>query len=134
MDCKGIIGVFRNRTFWIGMVMIMIAVYMCSSTQLRLSLGIGGLSRLCSSGFMRTCVFHMEKMRILRLFVAELLMNIYFLPGSGDNMDLRSLLDWVSLISLVDFYTYCTKYKILPSPSCSAIVLRHDSIANIQHW
>jgi len=67
-------------------------------------------------------------------FVAELLMNIYFLPGSGDNMDLRSLLDWVSLISLVDFYTYCTKYKILPSPSCSAIVLRHDSIANIQHW
>jgi len=34
MDCKGIIGVFENRTFWVGMVMIMIALYVCA-IQLR---------------------------------------------------------------------------------------------------
>jgi len=52
---------------------------------------MGGVSRLCISGFMRTCVFHMERMnQNITTFVAELLMNIYFPPSSGDNMDFDS--------------------------------------------
>jgi hypothetical protein len=42
--------------------MIMIALYVCNSTQISLSFGMGGVLRLCISGFMRTCVFHMERM------------------------------------------------------------------------
>jgi hypothetical protein len=42
--------------------MIMIALYVCNSTQIRSSFGMGGVLRLCISAFMRTCVFHMERM------------------------------------------------------------------------
>jgi hypothetical protein len=42
--------------------MIMTALYVHNSTQISLSFGMGGVLRLCISGFMGTGVFHMEKM------------------------------------------------------------------------
>ena len=112
------------------MVMIMIALYVCNSTQIRLSFGMGRASRLCISGSMRTFVFHMERMnQNITTFCCRASYEHLLRPEFRWQYGLWRWLDWVSLISLAFFYTYCTKYKILLSPSCSAIFLRHRSIA-----